>query len=273
MRDELILVLGASGTVGRRLTALLQAAGHSVRAGSRSGRPPFDWAQRATWGPVLDGVSRLYLLAPDGVPVDPEFVALAVSGGVQRIVLQSSAAIEVMGDERLIAAEATVRGSGVAWTILRPGWFDQNFDEGFFSDAVRAGEVAVPVGQARQAFVDAADIAAVAAAALTGEGHAGCRYDVTGPRALSFAEAVDVIAGLSGRPVRFDGTVAGYVAAQQGFGRSPDEVAGEVAAFAALAAEGDAVPTDVVHRVTGRAPTSFEVYAAEAAARGAWQHP
>jgi uncharacterized protein YbjT (DUF2867 family) len=89
-------------------------------------------------------VSRLYLLAPDGMPVDPAFVALAVARGVDRIVLQSSAAIEVMGDERLMAAERTVRGSGARWTILRPDWFNQNFDEGFFSHAVRAGELAVP---------------------------------------------------------------------------------------------------------------------------------
>jgi uncharacterized protein YbjT (DUF2867 family) len=127
--DDLILVLGARGTVGRRLTALLRQAGHPVRAASRSGLPRFDWTDPSTWEPVLDRVTRLYLLAPDGVPVAPQFVSLAVASGVQRIVLQSSGGIELMGDERLLAAERTVRGSGARWTILRPSWFNQNFDE------------------------------------------------------------------------------------------------------------------------------------------------
>jgi uncharacterized protein YbjT (DUF2867 family) len=271
MAEEQLLVLGATGTVGRRLTEALQGAGHVVRAASRSGRPPFDWTDRATWGPVLDGVSRRYLLAPDGIPVDAEFVAQAVARGVDRIVLQSSGGIEVMGDERLMAAERTVRGSGARWTILRPSWFNQNFDEGFFSDAVRAGELALPVGDMRQAFVDARDIAAVAAAALTEDGHTGQSYEVTGPQALSFAEALDVIGRAVGRPIRFDGTVDGYLAAQAAFGRSRDEVAPEIAAFTALARTGDAAPTDVVPRVTGRPATTFETYAVEAAARGAWR--
>jgi uncharacterized protein YbjT (DUF2867 family) len=266
-----ILVLGATGTVGRRLTELLRSRGHAVRVGSRSGRPRFDWTDDATWEPVLDGVSRLHLLAPDGMPVDPEFVALAVARGVERIVLQSSAAIEVMGDERLLAAERTVRGSGARWTILRPNWFNQNFDEGFFADAVRAGELAVPVGDVRTAFVDAGDIAAVAAVALTEAGHDGERYEVTGPQALSFAEALEVIGRAVGRSIRFDGTVDGYLAAQEAIGRSREEMASEIAAFTALAEVGDAVPTDVVPRVTGRPATAFEAYALEAAARGAWR--
>jgi uncharacterized protein YbjT (DUF2867 family) len=135
---------------------------------------------------------------------------------------------------------------------------------------VRAGELAVPVGATRQAFVDAGDIAAVAAAAITGDGHAGRSYEVTGPRGLSFAEALGVIGRAAGRRVRFDGTADGYLAAQQAIGRSAGDVTGEVAAFTALAAQGHAVPTDVVQRVTGRPPVTFEAYAAEAAARGAW---
>jgi uncharacterized protein YbjT (DUF2867 family) len=84
--------------------------------------------------------------------VDPGFVRLAVDRGVRRIVLLSSRGIEVMGDERPMAAERTVRESGVEWTIVRPDWFNQNFDEGFFRPAVLAGELALPLGDHRQAF-------------------------------------------------------------------------------------------------------------------------
>lgn len=271
MADTTILVLGATGTVGRRLTDRLRAAGHDVRAASRHGPVEFDWSDPGTWPSALADVSRLYLLAPDGVPVAPEFVALAGERGIERIVLQSSSGIETMGDQRLITAERIVRDCGVDWTILRPGWFYQNFDEGFLRDAVRAGRLALPVGDSRQPFVDAGDIAAVAAAALTEDGHAGAGYELTGPRSLSFAEALAAIGQAIGRRLEFDGSVPGYVAAQEAFGRTGDEVTAEVAAFTALAAAGDAAPTDVVSRVTGREPRSFETYVADAAARGAWQ--
>jgi uncharacterized protein YbjT (DUF2867 family) len=199
MSDRDILVLGATGTVGRRLTARLRDAGAPVRAASRHGDVRFNWSAPPTWEPALDGADRLYLLAPDGVPAAPAFVALAVGSGVRRIVLQSSLGIEAMGDQRLLDAEATVRGSGAEWTILRPYWFDQNFDEGFFRPAVLAGELAMPLGDLRQAFVDAGDIAAVAAAALTEDGHGGRRYDVTGPRALTFGEAAEIVGRAAGR--------------------------------------------------------------------------
>ncbi|MGC5015982.1 NAD(P)H-binding protein [Streptosporangium sp. DT93] len=271
MTERPILVLGATGSTGRRVAALLRAAGHPVRAASRGGEVRFDWTRPDTWRPALDGVSKMYLMAPHEQPVDPAFVACAVERGVQRIVLLSSAAIEAMGDERLTAAERTVRESGTAWTILRPSWFAQNFDEGFLREAVMAGELALPLGDLRQAFVDADDIAAVAVAALTTTGHAGRRYELTGPAALSFAEATAIVAGASGRPVRFLGTDEAYLDAQEAMGRPRAEAEAEVEAFAMLRKLGDERPGDVVRRVTGRAPKGFEAYAAEAAARGAWR--
>ncbi|MFI6512654.1 NmrA family transcriptional regulator [Streptosporangium sp. NPDC050855] len=271
MTERPVLVLGATGSTGRRVAALLRAAGHPVRAASREGGVRFDWTLPETWGPVLDGVSKMYLMAPSGVAVDPAFVAQAVERGVRRIVLLSAAAIEAMGDERLMAAERTVRACGTAWTILRPTWFAQNFDEGLFRQDVMAGELALPVGDLRQAFVDADDVAAVAVKALTVTGHAGRRYELTGPAALSFAEATAIVGRAAGHPVRFLGTREAYLDAQEAIGRSPAEVLGEIEAYAALRNLGDAEPGEVVRRVTGRAPKSFRAYAAEAAARGAWR--
>jgi uncharacterized protein YbjT (DUF2867 family) len=215
----------------------------------------------------------MYLMAPDGVGVDPSFVLLAVESGVKHILLLSSRAIEAMGDERLMAAERTVRESGADWTIVRSSWFNQNFDEGFFRPAVMADEVALPVGDLRQAFVDADDIAAVAAAALTESGHAGESYELTGPDALSFAEAVDIIGRASGRRIRFLGTAEAYLDAMTAVGYPAEQIQQEIASFAALGELGDDEPNDVVRRVTGRDPKDFESYAADAAARGAWDDP
>ncbi|MFP2909281.1 NmrA family NAD(P)-binding protein [Pyxidicoccus sp. 3LFB2] len=269
-KDE-ILVLGATGTTGRRLTALLRAAGVSVRPASRKGQVRFDWAEPATWEPAVTGASRMYLMAPHDTPVDPAFVRLAVERGVRHIVLLSSRAIEPMGDTRLMSAERTVRESGAEWTVLRPDWFNQNFDEGVFRDAILAGTLAVPLGTARQVFVDADDIAAVAAAVLTGNGHAGKTYEVTGPRALSFEEAATLISRASGRQVRYLGTGEDYLAAMGAFGLPREQTLQEVQAFTALRDLGDGKPADTVQRLVGRAPKSFETYVTEAAARGAWK--
>ena len=266
-----ILVLGATGTTGRRVADRLRASTAEVRAASRNGEVRFDWSDRSTWEPALAGVARMYLMAPHEMPVDPSFVSTAVDNGVRHIVLLSSRAIEAMGDERLMGAERTVRESGAEWTIVRPDWFDQNFDEGFFQPAVMAGELALPLGDQRMAFVDADDIAAVATAALTEDGHAGRSYEVTGPRVLSFDEALGIIGQVSGRSIRYSGTAEAYRAAQSAFAFPDDQTEQEIAAFAALKAEGDAQPTNVVREVAGREPKDFETYAAEAAARGAWR--
>ncbi|TMR23960.1 NmrA family transcriptional regulator [Nonomuraea turkmeniaca] len=267
MAEHTILVLGATGTTGRRVTGLLRASGHAVLRASRSGETTFDWSRPDTWEPAVAGVSRIYLMAPDGTPVAPEFVSLAVERGVRRIVLLSSGAIEAMGDERLMSAERTVRDSGAEWTVLRPSWFDQNFDEGFLQPAIMAGEVVVPMGEARQAFVDAGDIAAVAAAALTEDGHAGRSYEVTGPRSLTFGEAVEVIARAAGREVRYRGGDEDYLAAMD----ISEQAMGEVKAFAALRDLGDQPVSETVRQVTGRPPKPFETYATKAAAQGAWR--
>ncbi|WP_086819983.1 SDR family oxidoreductase [Allokutzneria sp. NRRL B-24872] len=258
------VVLGATGSTGRRVAALLREAGRPVRAASRSGGVRFDWADRATWEPTVAGAGAMYLMAPHELPVDPEFVRCAVENGVRRLVLLSSMAIELMGDERLMAAERTVRESGAEWTIVRPNWFNQNFDEGVFAAAITAGELAVPVGELRQAFVDADDIAAVAATALVEDGHAGRSYEVTGPEALSFPDALALIGAKVGREIRFHGESADYVAAMTGFGVPREQVLSELPGFEALRAGGDGAPTDVVRAVTGRAPKPFTAYVSQA---------
>ncbi len=270
LKDE-ILVLGATGTTGRRLTARLRAAGAPVRPAARKGPIRFDWKDPSTWEPAVKGASRMYLMAPHELPVDPAFVRCAVEHGVRHLVLLSSRAIEPMDDQRLLSAERTVRESGADWTVLRPDWFNQNFDEGIFREAILAGELALPLGSVRQVFVDADDIAAAAVAVLTGSGHAGRTYELTGPRALSFAEALDLIHRASGRQVRYLGTADDYLTAMGALGLPREQTLQEVKAFTALKDQGDGQPNDVVRRLTGRPPKDFEAYAAEAAARGAWR--
>lgn len=163
----LTLVLGGTGKTGRRVAERLEKLGAPTRIGSRNAKPPFDWNDRATWAPALEGVSRVYIAYyPDlAVPGAPEniaaFAQAALGAGARRLVLLSG-----RGEEEAQRAEEILKSSGAAWTILRAAWFSQNFSENFLLDAVRSGTVALPVSDVREPFVDADDIADVAVLSL-----------------------------------------------------------------------------------------------------------
>ena len=191
MSANRVLVLGGTGKTGRRVAARMAARGLAVRIGSRTAAPPFDWEQPATWREALHGVDAAYvayhpdLAAPGAADAIQSLTALAAASGVRRLVLLSG-----RGEPEAQRCEQIVRDSGLEWTLVRASWFAQNFSESYLRDAVLAGEVALPVGAVGEPFVDADDIADVAAAALTEAGHAGQLYEVTGPRLWTFAEAV-----------------------------------------------------------------------------------
>ena len=113
MHNDKVLVLGATGTIGRRVASQLESTGVRVRRASGSGDARFRWEDPATWSPAVRGADAVFVMAPDGVEVDPEFLAVATDAGVHRLVLLSSKGIEVMGDQRLMAAERAVKESGL----------------------------------------------------------------------------------------------------------------------------------------------------------------
>jgi uncharacterized protein YbjT (DUF2867 family) len=193
----------------------LQNRGIPFRIGSRSAEPAFDWEQEATWAGALEGIQAAYIAYhPDlAVPAAAEhiqkFVDLAAASGVERLVLLSG-----RGEPEAQRCEEIVQQSGVEWTILRASWFFQNFSENFLLDAVLSGEVYLPAGEVKEPFIDAEDIADVAVAALTGDGHAGQLYELTGPQLLTFPEAVAEISQASGRQILYTQVpIAAYVAA------------------------------------------------------------
>ncbi|MGW6913929.1 SDR family oxidoreductase, partial [Kitasatospora sp. NPDC054939] len=175
MSEHPILVTGATGKSGRRVVSQLRAKGLPVRAAARNGEHIFDWTDSGTWDAALEGVRSIYVVQLDGTKLVRPFIERAVQQGVRRIVLASGRGIDnpdYAKDssgvfEGIVDSEAAVRESGLEWTISRPGWFAQNFSEGFFADAVRAGELRLPAGDGAASFVDAEDIAAVVVAALT----------------------------------------------------------------------------------------------------------
>ncbi|MFJ5646267.1 NAD(P)H-binding protein [Streptomyces sp. NPDC093223] len=273
-----VLVLGGTGKTGRRVVARLRALGVETHAASRSGDRPFDWSAPGTWRAALSGVDAVYIVGPEGSPSPtPAFVEQAVESGVRRLVLLSARGVDSPGhlSEAVGAphreSEAAVRASGVAWTILRPGWFAQNFSEGVFLDGVRGGELALPTGDGTAAFIDADDIAAVAVAALTEDGHGGKVYELSGPRALSISDVLDEIAKVTGVrasyvPVDPTAYQAGLVA--QGMHTEDAKVWTE--AMEPILTSLEAPLTDGVRQALGRPPRDFADFARAAAAAGAW---
>ncbi len=273
--QQTILVVGAGGKTGRRVAERLTARGIAVRAASRSGSTTFDWDAPATWAPALDGATAAYLtFAPDlAVPGSADaisaFTKQAVAAGVGRIVLLSG-----RGEEEAQNAESALQAAAgdADWTVVRASWFAQNFNESFFLDPVLAGEVALPVGDVPEPFIDADDVADVAVAALTGDGHAGQVYEVTGPRALTFAEAVAEIGRATGRDVRFATVPLDAWMHELREAGVPDDVAGLLRYLFSEVLDGRNVqPTDGVQRALGRAPRDFAEFARRTAATGVWR--
>ncbi|GGR72921.1 NmrA family transcriptional regulator [Streptomyces aureoverticillatus] len=273
--DAPVLVLGATGKTGRRIVPRLRAAGHTVRAASRSGETRFDWNERSTWAPVLSGVRALYLVAPEDPDPVVDFVAQAAAAGVRRFVVLSGRGTHVSGEAFLpgmARAERAVEEAGVDWTVIRANNFAQNFSEDFFHAPLLAGRLALPVGDTPEPFVDVEDIADVAVALLTQDGHTRRVYELSGPRALTYAEAVAEIAAASGRPMRYEPITPEQFRAELTAADVPDAFAEELTALFVFVEEGHLSPVATgVREVLGREARDFTEYVKAAAAAGAWR--
>ncbi|MGV9625395.1 NmrA family NAD(P)-binding protein [Streptomyces sp. NPDC003487] len=263
------LVIGATGTTGSRTAAQLTAAGHRVKAASRSATPiagtapvPFDWYDPTTYAAALAGVDRVYLIPPVG-DTDPAAIMLpflrqARMAGVHRAVLLSSSAIPE-GGPAVGAVHQVLPDLFEQWAVLRPSWFMQNFT-GTHAHArsIRyEGVIRTATGSGRVGFVDAEDIAAVAVRALTDEQAPNTDLLLTGPEALGYDDIAAIITEVTGRPV-----VHRRVSYEQMRDRLATQVPVEFAAILAgmdraIAQGTEDRITDTVQRLTDRPPRTF----------------
>jgi uncharacterized protein YbjT (DUF2867 family) len=202
--QSITLVTGGTGKTGRRVADRLLKAGRQVRIGSRSAELPFDWEKQDTWKPVFQGVKAVYvayqpdLAVPGALETVKTFFDRAIANGVEKLVLLSG-----RGEVEAEHAEQALQATSADWTILRASWFYQNFSENFFLDPILAGQVALPVGAVAEPFVDVDDIADIALAAFTDPRHSHQLYEITGPKAFTFAETINEIARATGRDITF----------------------------------------------------------------------
>lgn len=272
------LVLAGTGKTGSRVARRLVSAGHTVRAAARRGTDiRFDWDDPATYDNALAGADRVYLVPPansvDFAAQVSRFLDVATGTAVEHVTYLSARGIEMAPPEvALRAVELDLESrDGFTHSVLRPAWFMQNFTESFLQPGIlTARQVVAPAGGGAEAFVDTEDIADVAAATLTDPArHAGQGYTLTGPEALSFAEAAQTIGAVLGEPVSYvdidtqqwtDATIAAGV---------PADYAGLLAGLFSVIQSGAGKSTSAdVERVLGRAPGSFREFADRS--RTAW---
>jgi uncharacterized protein YbjT (DUF2867 family) len=274
MTNPTILVLGATGKTGRRVSTRLAADGHAVRAGSRSADPRFDWEDPATWATAVAGVGSIYLtyqpdLAfPEAADRVAGVVEAAKAAGVHRIVLLSG-----RNEPGARAAEQIVEQSGLEWTLLVASFFAQNFSESsFVLDGVIAGVFAFPASDdVREPFVDADDIAEIAVDALTSDRHIGRRYELTGPRLMSFADAVAEVSAATRRRIDYVAiTIDEMSAAMRAEGVSDTDVEAYADLFATVLDGRNAYLSGDVERILGRPPRDFAEYVSSAVSTGVW---
>jgi uncharacterized protein YbjT (DUF2867 family) len=270
--EETTLVVGGTGKTGRRVVARLQALGRPVRVGSRSAQPPFDWEDRSTWRPALEGASSAYFTyypdaaMPGAAEAIGEFAQIAIGTGTNRLVMISG-----RGEEEALKAERVLQDSGAEWTIVRSSFFNQNFNESYFLEPLLSGELALPADGVPEPFIDTEDIADVVTAALTEEGHVGQLYEVTGPRLLTFAEAVDEIAGATGRQIGYVRVSVEEWTAEMAAAGVPEDIVSLLGYIFSEVLDGrNAHVGDGVQRALGREPRDFSEFAREAAASRIW---
>ncbi|MBL8332257.1 MAG: NAD(P)H-binding protein [Rubrivivax sp.] len=273
-----ILVVGASGTVGSELSRLLAARGHVVRrATSRAPQSPdqvrLDLVSRQGLAEALQGVDAAFVLAPPGHVNQHELLAPLVDAarahGVRKVVLMSAMGADADPQAPLRRAELHLEASGLAWNVIRPNWFMQNFNTFWLQGIVQQRGIFLPTGTAKGSFIDARDIAAVAAELLTRSDLDDQAFDLTGPEALDHDQVAAILSRATGVEIRYhDITPEAMRQGLLGAGLPADYAEFLLLILSFFKAGYAERTTDAVQRITGQAPRRLEQYAQDH--RAAW---
>ena len=272
MQNSEIVLIGGSGKTGGRIADRLEELGLHVRKASRSTIPAFDWEDRTTWRNALTGATSAYVAFQPDLSVSWAAEAiealskLARECGLQHIVLLSG-----RGEEGAHRSEEALKAIGIDYTILRASWFCQNFSEGAFVEPLIAGRLELPAGDIKEPFIDADDIADAAVAALTDIRHRNKIYELTGPRALTFREAVAEIAAAADRPIEYGQvSMADFKNELAAVGMPAPIVALLEELFGQVLDGRNSQVMGGVTEILGRPARDFSQYARETAATGLW---
>lgn len=280
----MILVTGATGTIGSATVMALKARGARFKIAARSpdklqGQEvetvPFDWEKPETFGPALQGVERIFLLTPNTTDQQTQYtqalVDAAKQAGVKHIVrlsvMGADAEPGILLGRMHRASERVIQDSGIAWTMLRPTFFMDNFLNYYGIDPKKDGTVHLAHGQGKASWVDGRDVGEVAAVALASSGHEGKAYDLTGPEALGAAEVLAILSEALGRKYTYvDIPEETARKSMQDMQLPAWMVTGFLELDAMIRNGGAARPATGVKDVLGRPPRSFKEFAKDLAA-------
>ncbi|MDX3773656.1 SDR family oxidoreductase [Chromatiaceae bacterium AAb-1] len=266
-----VLVSGATGNVGKPLIRALLAKGEQVKAASRSGNAVegaegvvFDFANPATFGPAFEGIDRAYVMLPAGYVQAKELLLPLIEAAAARkvkVVLQSVFGVDADDSIPYRQVEIALEQSGTPYVILRPNWFSDNFHT-YWQAGVTHGQIALPAGEGKSSFIDVRDIAESAAAALTTNRFDGKAFNLTGPAALSYAEAAEILSEELATTITYTAVDDdAFITMLTGAG-VPQDYARFLASIFYPVREGwTAAVSDAVETLTGKAPRSVRTYA------------
>jgi len=272
MKNAPILIIGKNGKTGARVNQRLQSLGYETRPVSRSTTPSFDWEDPATWKSAIQGTRSAYvtyqpdLAVPRAEATIKAFMRVAAEAGLVHVVMLSG-----RGEEGAQRAEEALITSGISWNIVRCSWFNQNFSENFMLEGILAGELVLPAADTLEPFVDADDIADVAVATLTNARHRNKLYELTGPRALNFAQCIEEISEALGRPVKYTPVpVDDYINAlnEQGVSEDYQWLLREL--FTVVFDGRNSQVMSGIEEALGRPATDFKTYVQKTIASGVW---
>ncbi|EOB6642351.1 SDR family oxidoreductase [Vibrio fluvialis] len=268
-----VLVLGASGHVGQPLVAELLAKGEQVKAASRSGQAfgaaegvVFDFADPTTFDAAFEGVDRAYVMLPGGYVESKALLEPVIQAAAERnvkVVFQSVLGVDADDSIPYRQVEIALENSGVPYVILRPNWFADNFHT-YWKAGIDQGVIGVPAGEGKSSFIDVRDIASSAAAALTTNRFDNQAFNLTGPEALSYAQAAQKISAALGKPVAYQAMEEGaFCDLLKSVGVPADYAEFLTSIFYPVREGWTAGVSDAVVTLTGKAPRSLDEYIAD----------
>ncbi|WP_044362012.1 SDR family oxidoreductase [Vibrio fluvialis] len=268
-----VLVLGASGHVGQPLVAELLAKGEQVKAASRSGKAfgaaegvVFDFADPTTFDAAFDGVDRAYVMLPGGYVESKALLEPVIQAAAERnvkVVFQSVLGVDADDSIPYRQVEIALENSGVPYVILRPNWFADNFHT-YWKAGIDQGVIGVPAGEGKSSFIDVRDIASSAAAALTTDRFDNQAFNLTGPEALSYAQAAQKISAALGKPVAYQAMEEGaFCDLLKSVGVPADYAEFLTSIFYPVREGWTAGVSEAVATLTGKAPRSLDEYIAD----------
>ncbi len=267
------LIIGGTGKTGRKVVEGLKQHNQNVQIGSCNSTPAFEWHDPTTWSKALEGIDKVYIVYYPDLAVPGAYEAIkglieeAKKAGVKKAVLLSG-----KGETEAERCEQLVANSGLDYTLVRASWFNQNFSESFFLEPVLAGHVALPMPEAKIPFVDTDDIAEVVVQVLMDDRHNGKTYEITGPRTLTFEEAVKEIATGTGKTINYQAISQEEYNGMMKSAGVPDDYIWlfDYLFREVLGNEKNQVVTNDVEKVLGRKATDFSEYVRKTVRTGVW---